>query len=75
MGMLVDGEWRDVWYDTLSTGGRFVRQKSTFRNWITPDGAAGPTGGEGFPGGAGPLSPLRQPGVPVGPPNPDHAAA
>ena len=44
MGMLVNGEWRDVWYDTSLTGGRFVRQKSAFRNWVTPDGAAGPTG-------------------------------
>jgi glutathionyl-hydroquinone reductase len=49
MGMLVEGEWRDVWYDTSSTGGRFVRQKSAFRNWITSDGAAGPTGEGGFP--------------------------
>ena len=48
MGKLVDGEWRDVWYDTDSTGGRFVRQDSLFRNWITPDGAPGPTGEGGF---------------------------
>ena len=49
MGMLVDGEWHDVWYDTKSTGGRFVRQASGFRNWVTPDGAPGPTGTGGFP--------------------------
>src|SRR6185312_17078815 len=36
------------WYDTSSTGGRFVRQSSTFRNWVTPDGAPGPTGAGGF---------------------------
>ena len=35
MGMLVDGEWRDVWYDTASTGGRFERKASSFRNWVT----------------------------------------
>jgi len=49
MGMLVDGEWRDVWYDTTGTGGRFERKPSTFRNWVTNDGAAGPTGAGGFP--------------------------
>jgi len=36
------------WYDTASTGGRFVRQTSSFRNWITPDGAPGPSGRDGF---------------------------
>jgi len=48
MGLLVEGVWRDRWYDTKSTGGRFVRQDSAFRNWITPDGSPGPTGGGGF---------------------------
>ncbi|EQB13441.1 glutathione S-transferase family protein [Novosphingobium lindaniclasticum] len=38
MGMLVDGQWHDVWYDTESTGGRFVRKDSAFRDWITPEG-------------------------------------
>ena len=48
MGMLVDGQWKDVWYDTDSTGGRFVRGQSQFRNWITADGSPGPTGEGGF---------------------------
>ncbi|WP_262693353.1 glutathione S-transferase family protein [Kordiimonas aquimaris] len=48
MGLLVDGKWVDQWYDTKSTGGRFVRKESQFRNWITPDGSAGPTGSGGF---------------------------
>lgn len=34
MGLLVEGEWKDRWYDTKSTGGRFVRQKAQFRNWV-----------------------------------------
>ena len=38
MGQLVDGVWQDVWYDTKSTGGKFVRSTAKFRNWITPDG-------------------------------------
>ena len=48
MGLLVDGVWRDQWYDTASTGGRFERKASTFRNWVTADGAPGPTGEGGF---------------------------
>ena len=48
MGLLVDGKWHDQWYDTEGNGGRFIRQESQFRNWITPDGSAGPTGEVGF---------------------------
>ncbi|MEM7794999.1 MAG: glutathione S-transferase family protein [Cyanobacteria bacterium P01_C01_bin.118] len=48
MGLLVDGVWQDKQYDTASTGGRFVRKTSQFRNWITPDGVPGPTGTKGF---------------------------
>jgi putative glutathione S-transferase len=48
MGLLVDGKWVDRWYDTDSTGGRFVRSESQLRNWITPDGSAGPSGEGGF---------------------------
>ena len=48
MGLLVDGKWHTDWYDTESTGGRFVRKESQFRNWITADGAPGPTGEGGF---------------------------
>ena len=48
MGLLQDGVWSDQWYDTESTGGVFVRAEAQFRNWVTPDGEAGPTGGKGF---------------------------
>ncbi len=48
MGQLVDGVWQDTWYDTKSTGGRFKRSVSAFRNWLTADGAAGPSGEGGF---------------------------
>lgn len=48
MGMLVEGKWQDVWYDTKSTKGHFKRTESQFRNWITSDGSAGPTGKAGF---------------------------
>lgn len=39
MGLLVDGVWNDVWYDTSKTGGRFERSESQFRDFITLDGA------------------------------------
>src|SRR5690625_4128332 len=53
MGLLVDGEWKDEWYDTESRGGRFVREAAGFRNWVTPDGAPGPSGEGGFKAEAG----------------------
>ncbi|MEL6242514.1 MAG: glutathione S-transferase family protein [Pseudomonadota bacterium] len=44
MGLLVDGVWQDTWYDTKSTGGKFQRSQAKFRNWLTADGSAGPSG-------------------------------
>jgi len=48
--MLVNGKWEGDGQMRKSTDGqgRFVRQVSTFRNWVTPDGAPGPTGVGGF---------------------------
>ena len=48
--MLVDGKWADVWQPVQATDakGGFVRQISSFRSWVTPDGAAGPMGEGGF---------------------------
>ena len=48
MGLLIDGVWHDQWYDTKSSGGSFQRKQAKFRNWITADGSAGPSGTEGF---------------------------
>ncbi|MFY2825247.1 glutathione S-transferase family protein [Ruegeria sp. MALMAid1280] len=48
MGLLVDGKWHDTWYDTKSTGGAFKRSAAQFRNWLTADGSAGPSGTDGF---------------------------
>ncbi len=48
MGLLQNGQWVDQWYDTDSSGGEFRRQDSRFRSWVTADGAAGPSGSEGF---------------------------
>lgn len=48
MGQLIDGAWDTGWHDTKSSGGAFVRSTTTFRNWITPDGSAGPSGKGGF---------------------------
>ena len=53
MGLLVDGVWQDQWYDTKKSGGKFVRQDSRFRNWLTADGGPGPNGETGFKAEAG----------------------
>ncbi|QFT94512.1 Glutathionyl-hydroquinone reductase YqjG [Roseovarius sp. THAF9] len=48
MGELIDGTWHTGWYDTKKHGGAFKRDTSKFRNWITADGSAGPSGEGGF---------------------------
>ncbi len=48
MGLLQGGKWVDKWYDTKANGGEYRRQDSRFRNWLTSDGSAGPTGSAGF---------------------------
>lgn len=48
MGLLVDGKWQDTWYQTKENQGRFIRSASKFRNWITKDDSAGPSGRAGF---------------------------
>lgn len=48
MGQLIDGIWRKGWIDTRETGGAFQRKPSVWRNWVTPDGAPGPSGQGGF---------------------------
>lgn len=53
MGLLVDGVWHDQWYDTKKSGGRFERSAAQFRNWVTRDGAPGPSGKGGFKGESG----------------------
>jgi len=47
-GLFIDGVWHSQWYDTAATGGRFVPTEPVFRNWVTPDGGAGPSGEGGF---------------------------
>jgi len=47
-GVFVDGVWHTEWYDPAKTSGRFVPAEPVFRNWITPDGSAGPSGEGGF---------------------------
>ena len=53
MGLLVRGEWKDRWYDTDESGGKFERDTSRFRHWVTADGAPGPSGEGGFPAASG----------------------
>lgn len=53
--MLVNGKWQEAWQPVQAKDekGGFVRQVSSFRNWVTPDGAPGPTGQGGFKAEAG----------------------
>jgi len=48
MGMLVEGVWHDVWYDTKKSGGRFERSQSQWRDWVTVDGKPAPGRERGF---------------------------
>jgi len=53
--MLVEGKWNESWQpvQAADADGRFLRQASVFRNWITSDGAPGTTGAGGFAAVAG----------------------
>lgn len=53
--MLIEGKWSKSWQPIQATDakGAFVRQTSSFRNWVTPDGSPGPTGIGGFKAEAG----------------------
>lgn len=48
MSLMVNGELREDWLESEQEDGAFVRKDSQFRNWITIDGQAGPTGKGGF---------------------------
>jgi len=53
MGKLIEGVWHETGYETEKHGGRFVRDTSKFRNWVTLDGRAGPSGSAGYPAESG----------------------
>lgn len=46
MGILVKGKWQDKTLAALKNEG--IKADGSFRNWVTPDGSAGPTGKGGF---------------------------
>ncbi|MHA1564451.1 MAG: glutathione S-transferase family protein, partial [Alphaproteobacteria bacterium] len=48
MGVLIEGVWHAVEPQRQDSGGQFVRATTEFRNWITADGAPGPSGSGGF---------------------------
>ncbi|MGB0840925.1 MAG: glutathione S-transferase family protein [Pseudoalteromonas shioyasakiensis] len=48
MGLLVNGQWQDKWYDTDNNQGEFKREAAQLRNWVTEDGSAGQSGDTGF---------------------------
>jgi putative glutathione S-transferase len=51
MGLLVDGVWQED--GSRTKDGHFIRPNAQFRNWVTPDGSAGPSGSGGFKAEAG----------------------
>lgn len=53
MGLLIDGVWHVQQPNKTQSDGKFIRKDSVFRNWITDDGRAGPTGSDGFKAEAG----------------------
>ena len=53
MGLLVNGQWQDKWYDTDKSDGEFEREAAQLRNWVTADGSPGPSGKGGFPAESG----------------------
>ncbi|QJQ96200.1 MULTISPECIES: glutathione S-transferase family protein [Halomonadaceae] len=53
MGLLIDGQWHDQWYDTSKHGGEFVRESAKLRDWVTRGGQPGPQGQPGLPAEAG----------------------
>jgi glutathionyl-hydroquinone reductase len=44
MSLMINGELREDWLESETKRGEFVRKESLFRNWVTADGAPGPTG-------------------------------
>jgi glutathionyl-hydroquinone reductase len=48
MSLMINGELRGDWHQAEVEEGEFVRRESVFRDWITPDGRAGPSGEGGF---------------------------
>lgn len=48
MSLLVNGKMQTNWFEKETKHGDFARMESTFRNWVTVDGSAGPSGKAGF---------------------------
>lgn len=48
--MLIDGKWTADWHPVQATDkkGGFLRQTSSFRHWVTPNGEPGISGSGGF---------------------------
>lgn len=48
MSLMQNGKLLSDWLAAETDNGEFIRQDSQFRNWVTVDGSAGPTGAGGF---------------------------
>jgi len=48
MSLMINGELHENWLAAETDDGKFIRQDSQFRHWITADGSPGPSGNGGF---------------------------
>jgi len=48
MGVMIEGVWHATEPKSDGKDGAFKRPETSFRNWVTADGSAGPTGTDGF---------------------------
>lgn len=53
MGLLVEGKWRDQWYDTSKSEGEFIREDSQFHGWLGVPDEPAPSGKRLFPAESG----------------------
>lgn len=53
MGLLVDGQWQDKWYDTDKSGGKFEREAAQLRHWVTANGEPVGDSKKSFPAESG----------------------
>ena len=74
MGLLVNGQWQDIWYETDKSNGHFERESVQLRNWVTKkDGALRPSGEGGFTAVKWSLLPVCVACLSMGAPNRDFS--
>ena len=75
MGLLIDGEWHDAWYDTKESRGPLRAHRGAVSQLGHTRRQRGPERPRRIPRGAEPLPPLRRVRVPMGAPHADFPQA